>query len=101
MNIDPLDLDPSLPNDLDRERDERIESEYEEALHAVRQRGYDAVAKRETVCAVLSAVHRSIDHRLENIRLYTDREKPNREEILALVIEIESRLAEIDKEFSQ
>ena len=32
MNIDPLPEDPSLPNDSDRERDERIEDEYQEAL---------------------------------------------------------------------
>lgn len=73
----------------------------EEKLHTKRQGGFNVVAKRETINHVLSVVRRGINHRLENIRGYADREKPNRDEILALVGEIEEHLAGIEEEVGQ
>lgn len=73
----------------------------EEKLHSTRQGGFNVVAKRETINHVLSVVRRGINHRLENIRGYADREKPNRDEILALVGEIEEHLAGIEEEVGQ
>ena len=73
----------------------------EEKLHTTRQGGFNVVAKRETINHVLSVVRRGINHRLENIRGYADREKPNRDEILALVGEIEEHLAGIEEEVGQ
>jgi hypothetical protein len=73
----------------------------EEKLHTTRQGGFNTVAKRETINHVLSTVRQGITHRLENIRGYADREKPNREEILALVGEIEKHLSRLEEEVSQ
>ena len=73
----------------------------EERLHSTRQGGFNVVAKRETINHVLSVVRRGVNHRLENIRGYADREKPNRDEILALVGEIEEHLTGIEEEVVQ
>jgi len=73
----------------------------EEKLHTTRQGGFNTVAKRETINHVLSTVRQGINHRLENIRGYADREKPNREEILALVGEIEKHLSRLEEEVGQ
>lgn len=70
----------------------------EEKAHACRLVGYNSLAKKETINHVLSAVRRGVIHRLENIRGYADREKPNRDEILSLVREIEEHLAGIEDE---
>ena len=69
----------------------------EEKLHTARQGGFNVVAKRETINHVLSLVRQGISHRLENIRRYADREKPNREEIVALVSEIERYIIKIEE----
>jgi hypothetical protein len=45
----------------------------------------------------MSAVRRAVIHRLQNIRGYADRENPNREEIVALVGEIENHLNKIEE----
>lgn len=73
----------------------------EEKLHTTRQGGFNVVAKGETINHVLSIVRQRINHRLENIRRYADREKPNREEILALVDEIEKHLSRLEEEVGQ
>lgn len=69
----------------------------EEKLHSTRQGGFNAVTKRETINQVMSVVRQTINHRLENIRGYADREKPNREEIVSLVDEIAKRLAKLEE----
>jgi hypothetical protein len=69
----------------------------EEKLHTARQGGFNLVAKRETINHVLSVVRQGISHRLENIRRYADRDKPNREEIVALVAEIEKHIIKIEE----
>jgi hypothetical protein len=73
----------------------------EEKLHSVRQGGFNVVAKQETISDVISSVRRGLNHRLENIRGYADREKPNRDEILALVGEIEKHLSRVEEEVGQ
>ena len=70
----------------------------EERMHVTRLCGFNDVAKREVINNALAAVRRGINHRLENIRGYADREKPNRDEILALVGEIKEHLAGIEEE---
>jgi hypothetical protein len=77
---------------------ETVQSELAaERLHSSRQGGFNIVAKQETVNQVLATVRQGILHRLENIRGYADREKPNREEILELVGEIETHLAKVER----
>jgi len=73
----------------------------EEKLHAKRQGGFNVVAKQETINHVVSIVRQKIIHRLENIRGYADREKPNRDEILALVGEIEKHLSRLEEDVEQ
>jgi len=68
-----------------------------ERLHSSRQSGFNTVAKQETVNQVLATVRQGTLHRLANIRAYADREKPNREEILELVGEIESHLSKVER----
>ena len=46
-------------------------------------------------------VRQGINHRLDNIREYADRDKPNRDEILALVEEIKEHLAGLEEEVCQ
>ena len=70
----------------------------EEKLHTTRQRGFNDVAKSETINHVLSVVRRNITLRLANIRGYADRERPNRDEILAVVGEIEEFVAGLEVE---
>jgi hypothetical protein len=50
---------------------------------------------QEARADVLGQVHRLLDHRLENIRLYVDRPNPDKGEILSLVREIEAAMAKI------
>ena len=69
----------------------------EERLHNTRQGGFNVVAKNETIKHVLALVRQGAVHRLENIRLYADRENPDREEIVALVGEIEKHLSKIEE----
>lgn len=69
----------------------------EERLHITRQGGFNEVAKSETVDRVMSLVRQGVLHRLENIAAYADREKPDREEILALVAEIQKHLNGIEE----
>jgi len=69
----------------------------EERLHSTRQGGFNVVARNETINHVLSLVRQGITHRLENIRAYADRENPDREEIVALVAEIEKHLSGIEE----
>lgn len=77
---------------------ETVQSELAaERLHSSRQGGFNTVAKQETVNQVLATVRQGTLHRLENIRAYADREKPNREEILELVGEIEAHLAKVER----
>lgn len=50
---------------------------------------------QEARADVLGQVHRLLDNRLENIRLYADRQNPDREEILSLVREIQAGLSKL------
>jgi len=70
-------------------------------LHNTRQGGFNVVARSETINQVIAAVRQGTLHRLENIRAYADRENPNREEIVALVTEIEKHLNRIEEVVSQ
>jgi len=69
----------------------------EQRLHSTRQGGFNEVAKRETINQVMATVRQGTLHRLENLRAYADRENPNREEIIALVAEIEKHLSRIEE----
>ncbi|MBA3351311.1 MAG: hypothetical protein H0U23_02590 [Blastocatellia bacterium] len=80
------------------ERDRQLA---EERLHSTRQGGFNLLAKSETINEVLARVRQGVAHRLENIRAYADREKPEREEIIALVGEIEKHLRVLRDEFKQ
>jgi hypothetical protein len=81
---------------------EQIQNELnEERLHAARLSGHNIVAKGEVINNVLAAVRRGVNHRLQNIRGYADREQPNRVEILALVDEIEEQLVQIKDEVNK
>ena len=81
---------------------EQIHNELnEEKLHAARLSGHNIVAKGEVINNVLAAVRRGLNHRLQNIRGYADREQPNRVEILALVDEIEEQLVQIKDEVNK
>jgi len=85
--------------DLERTHQELVRCRQdleEERNHTVRSRGFSEVARKETVQQVLSDVRQGINHRLEDIRNYADREKPNREEILELVKEIEDHLSKLE-----
>lgn len=73
----------------------RVELESEKQ-HTVRSGGFSEVARRETIQQVLSDVRQGLSHRLEDIRSYADREKPNREEILELVQEIQTHLTQLE-----
>ena len=73
----------------------------EERLHTTRQGGFNEVARGETINKVMSLVRQGVIHRLENIAAYADREKPNREEILALVGEIQKHLGSIEEAISK
>jgi superfamily II RNA helicase len=85
--------------DLERTHQELVRCRQdleEERNHTVRSSGFSEVARKETVQQVLSDVRQGINHRLEDIRNYADREKPNREEILELVKEIEDHLSKLE-----
>jgi hypothetical protein len=69
----------------------------EERLHIGRQGGFNELAKSEIINKTMSLVRQGVIHRLENIAAYADREKPNREEILALVGEIQKHLGNIEE----
>ncbi len=59
------------------------------------------MARDETITRVISLVRQGVIHRLENIVAYADREKPDREEILALVAEIQKHLGGIEEATKQ
>lgn len=88
-----------LRQDLKQNHDElascRLELE-EEKKHTVRSEGFSEVARKQTVQQVLSDVRQVLNHRLEDIRNYADRDKPNGEEILELVQEIKVHLAKLE-----
>jgi hypothetical protein len=89
-----------LKTELDNERSElqKVRKELEEEkMHTIRSGGFGGVAKRETVNQVLSDVRRGVVSRLENIRRYADREKPDGGEIVELVSEIERHLAGVEE----
>jgi hypothetical protein len=69
----------------------------EERLHITRQGGFNEVARDETINTVMSLVRQGVIHRLENIVAYADRPNPDREEILALVGEIQKHLGGIEE----
>jgi hypothetical protein len=69
----------------------------EERLHITRQGGFNEVARGETINMVMSLVRQGVIHRLENIAAYADRPNPDREEILALVGEIQKHLGGIEE----
>jgi hypothetical protein len=73
----------------------------EERLHITRQGGFNEVARGETINKVMSLVRQGVIHRLENIAAYADREKPDREEILALIGEIQKHLGSIEEAISK
>ncbi len=54
--------------------------------------------RKEAAVDMLGKVHRMLDHRLENIRGYTDRETPAREIILEILDEIREGFEDIHKE---
>jgi hypothetical protein len=72
-----------------------------EKQHTVRSGGFSEVARRETLQQVLSDVRQGLSHRLEDIRNYADREKPNREEIMELVNEIQTHLSKLESRLLQ
>jgi len=73
----------------------------EEKLHTTRLGGFSVTAKQQTINHVISVVRQGANHRLEHIRAYADRENPNKEEILALVGEIEKHLSEIEEDVGE
>jgi hypothetical protein len=88
-----------LGHELEKTQDElarcRVELESEKQ-HTVRSGGFSEVARRETLQQVLSDVRQGLSHRLEDIRNFADREKPNREEIMELVSEIQTHLSKLE-----
>ena len=66
-------------------------------MHITRQGGFNEVARGETINKVMSLVRQGVIHRLENIAAYADRPNPDREEILALVGEIQKHLGGIEE----
>ena len=72
----------------------------EQKLHEKRALGYAAELRRELICTLTSSVHQFIDHRLDNIRGYADRENPNREVILEIVGEIQRHLSTLGHDIS-
>lgn len=75
-----------------------LEAELEnEKLHAVRQGGFNVIAKREMLNKVMSHVRQNTTHRLENIIAYADRENPDKKEIVALVKEIQKHLSGVEE----
>ena len=90
----------SLQEELDTTRNDLTLTKKdldEERLHNKRQGGFNTVARSETINEVMAIVRKDSLHRLENIRGYADREIPNREEIIALVGEIEKHLSRIEE----
>ncbi|NBX69822.1 MAG: hypothetical protein EBR01_12775 [Proteobacteria bacterium] len=73
----------------------------EEKLHSERQGGYNNIAKQETIHHVLSIVRQRLVHRLENIRGYAEREKPNRERLLELISDVQKIVAGLESEVRQ
>jgi hypothetical protein len=73
----------------------------DEKKHTIRTGGFSGVAKQETVNQVMAIVRQGVTHRLESIRQFADREKPNREEILELVSEVEKQLAGVEERLKQ
>lgn len=89
-----------LQAELDQTKKEladKSQSLEDERKHNIRTGGFGGVAKQETVSQVMAIVRQGASHRLESIRQYADREKPNREEILDLVNEIEKHLAGVEE----
>ena len=69
----------------------------ENELHERRAAGYAELVRKEIINNTMATVRQGTLHRLENIRLFADREKPNRKEILELVAEIEAHLAKVGR----
>lgn len=88
-----------LGHKLEKTQDElercRVELESEKQ-HTVRSGGFSETARRETLKQVLSDVRQGLSYRLEDIRNFADREKPNREEIMELVTEIQTHLSKLE-----
>ena len=72
----------------------------EERRHTTRTGGFSDAAKRQTIAQVMSDVRRGLSARLENIRLFADREKPDGEEIVSLIKEIEDHMAKVEHRIS-
>jgi hypothetical protein len=68
-----------------------------ERSHTTRTGGFSDAARRQTIAQVLSDVRRGLSSRLENVRLFADREQPNREEIMGLIKEIENHMATVEQ----
>ena len=66
--------------------------------HNIRVAGYAELVRKDKVRKDISEIRQAFLGRLDNIRGYADREKPNREEILALVGEIQEALGSLDKD---
>ena len=59
------------------------------------KRAVAILLEKERALNVVAAVRVGLDHRLENIADFADREKPDREEILALVREIKRHVERV------
>lgn len=68
----------------------------EEENHNIRLAGYAELVRKDKIRKDISAIRLAFLGRLENIRGFADREKPNREEILALVGEIQEALGSLE-----
>ena len=70
----------------------------EEEEHNIRLAGYAELVRKDKLRKDISQIRIAFLGRLENIRGYADREKPNREEILALVGEIQEALGSLEQD---
>jgi hypothetical protein len=68
----------------------------EEEEHNIRVAGYAELVRKDKIRKDISTIRIAFLGRLENIRGFADREKPNRKEILALVGEIQEALGSLE-----
>jgi hypothetical protein len=68
----------------------------EEIMHLKRGEGYALLKASEAKNNVLGQVHRVLDHRLDNIRIYASRPNHDSQKIVKWVDEIIAKLKEIN-----
>lgn len=68
----------------------------EEEEHNIRLAGYAELVRKDKIRKDISQIRLAFLGRLDNIRGFADREKPNREEILALLREIQEELKSLE-----